>query len=46
MPVRQAVSVPGPPHVEYSFTALGRSLSARIAAIREWAYANMNDTDR
>src|ERR1700683_1853694 len=30
-----------PPHVEYSLTPLGRSLSGRIAGIREWAYANM-----
>ena len=30
-----------PPRVEYSLTPMGRSLSGHIAAIREWAYANM-----
>lgn len=34
-----------PLHVEYSLTPLGRSLSGRIAAIREWAYANMGDIE-
>ena len=39
--VRREVFAAVPPHVEYSLTPLGRSLSGRIAAIREWAYANM-----
>jgi DNA-binding HxlR family transcriptional regulator len=34
-----------PPHVEYTLTPLGRSLSGRVAAIREWAYANMTDIE-
>jgi DNA-binding HxlR family transcriptional regulator len=34
-----------PPRVEYSLTPLGRSLSVRIAGIREWAYANMEDIE-
>ena len=36
-----AVFASVPPHVEYSLTPLGRSLSGRIAGIHEWAYANM-----
>lgn len=40
--VRREVFASVPPHVEYSLTPLGRSLSGRIAAIREWAYANMD----
>jgi DNA-binding HxlR family transcriptional regulator len=42
--VRREVFAAIPPHVEYSLTPLGRSLSVRIAGIREWAYANMGDT--
>jgi len=34
-----------PPRVEYSLTPLGRSLSGRIAAIREWAYGNMPEIE-
>ena len=34
-----------PPKVEYSLTPLGRSLSDRIAGIREWAYTNMGDIE-
>jgi DNA-binding HxlR family transcriptional regulator len=41
--VKREVFASVPPHVEYSLTPLGRSLSGRIAAIREWAYANMSD---
>src|ERR1700749_4131448 len=43
--VRREVFAAVPPHVEYSLTPLGRSLSSRIAAIREWAYANMDDIE-
>ncbi len=39
--VRREIFASVPPHVEYSLTPLGHSLSGRIAAIREWAYANM-----
>lgn len=35
-----------PPKVEYSLTPLGRGLTERIAAIREWAYDNIDDIDR
>jgi DNA-binding HxlR family transcriptional regulator len=31
-----------PPKVEYSLTPLGRGLTKRIAAIREWAYENID----
>jgi DNA-binding HxlR family transcriptional regulator len=41
--IRREVFAVVPPHVEYSLTPLGRSLASRIAAIREWAYANMDD---
>jgi DNA-binding HxlR family transcriptional regulator len=41
--VQREVFASVPPHVEYSLTPLGRSLSGRVAAIREWAYANMSD---
>jgi DNA-binding HxlR family transcriptional regulator len=40
--VKREVFASVPPHVEYSLTPLGRSLSGRVAAIREWAYANMS----
>ena len=43
--VRRQVFAAIPPHVEYSLTPLGRSLSVRIAGIREWAYANMADIE-
>ena len=43
--VRREVFAAIPPHVEYSLTPLGRSLSVRIAGIREWAYANMGDIE-
>src|SRR6201992_1242706 len=43
--VRREVCAGVPPHVEYSLTPLGRSLSGRIAAIREWAYVNMSDIE-
>lgn len=43
--VRREVFAAVPPHVEYSLTPLGRSLSDRIAGIREWAYANMPDIE-
>jgi DNA-binding HxlR family transcriptional regulator len=34
-----------PPKVEYCLTPLGASLSARIAAIRSWAYEHMDDIE-
>jgi DNA-binding HxlR family transcriptional regulator len=43
--VRREVFAAVPPHVEYSLTPLGRGLSGRIAAIREWAYASMDDIE-
>jgi DNA-binding HxlR family transcriptional regulator len=43
--VRRDVFAAVPPHVEYSLTPLGRSLSSRIAAVREWAYTNMDDIE-
>lgn len=43
--VRREVFASVPPHVEYSLTPLGQSLSGRIAAIREWAYANMDNIE-
>jgi DNA-binding HxlR family transcriptional regulator len=43
--VRREVFATVPPHVEYSLTPLGRSLAAKIAGIREWAYANMTDIE-
>ena len=39
--VRREVFPSVPPRVEYSLTPLGQSLSGRVAAIREWAYDNM-----
>jgi DNA-binding HxlR family transcriptional regulator len=39
--VRREVFASVPPHVEYTLTPLGCSLSVRIAGIRDWAYANM-----
>jgi DNA-binding HxlR family transcriptional regulator len=43
--VRREVFASVPPHVEYSLTPLGRSLSGRIDGIREWAYVNMPDIE-
>ena len=43
--VRREVFAAVPPHVEYSLTPLGRGLSGRIAEIREWAYANMDNIE-
>ena len=43
--VRREIFASVPPHVEYSITPLGRGLSDHIAAIREWAYANMPDIE-
>jgi len=34
-----------PPRVDYSLTPLGHSLSARIAPLRDWAYAHMDDIE-
>jgi DNA-binding HxlR family transcriptional regulator len=34
-----------PPKVEYRLTPLGASLSERIAAIRGWAYAHMDEIE-
>jgi len=39
--VRREVFPSVPPRVEYSLTPLGQTLSGRVAAIREWAYDNM-----
>ena len=39
--LRREVVPSVPPRVEYSLTPLGRSLSGRVAAIREWASDNM-----
>lgn len=35
-----------PPHVEYRLTPLGESLAERIASLREWAYASMDEISR
>jgi DNA-binding HxlR family transcriptional regulator len=34
-----------PPRVEYSLTPLGRSLEAPLAAIKEWAEANITEIE-
>jgi DNA-binding HxlR family transcriptional regulator len=34
-----------PPKVEYSLTPLGRGLSTRVAEIRTWAYAHMDEIE-
>jgi DNA-binding HxlR family transcriptional regulator len=44
--VHREVFASVPPRVEYRLTDLGRSLSARIRGIREWAYANMDEIER
>ncbi|HEY7010619.1 MAG TPA: helix-turn-helix domain-containing protein, partial [Jatrophihabitantaceae bacterium] len=43
--VRREVFASVPPRVEYSLTDLGRGLAGRIRAIREWAYAHMDDIE-
>src|ERR1700744_1423341 len=43
--VRREVFAAVPPHVEYSLPPPGRTLSGRIAPIREWAYVNMSDIE-
>jgi len=43
--VHREVFASVPPRVEYRLTALGRGLSGRIRAIREWAYAHVNDIE-
>jgi DNA-binding HxlR family transcriptional regulator len=43
--VRREVFASVPPRVEYSLTPLGRGLSKHIAAIREWAYANIDEIE-
>ena len=43
--VQRTVYATVPPKVEYALTLLGQSLSATIAAIRTWAYANMHQID-
>jgi DNA-binding HxlR family transcriptional regulator len=35
-----------PPKVEYALTPLGRGLTKRIAAIRQWAYDNIETIER
>lgn len=35
-----------PPKVEYALTPLGRGLTKRIAAIREWAYDNIDTIEQ
>ena len=40
--VQREVYASVPPKVEYALTALGRSLTVRIATIRAWAYNNMD----
>jgi DNA-binding HxlR family transcriptional regulator len=35
-----------PPKVEYSLTPLGRGLTQRIAAIREWAYDSIDEIEQ
>ncbi|GAA2051737.1 helix-turn-helix domain-containing protein [Catenulispora yoronensis] len=35
-----------PPRVEYTLTALGRSLAEPIAALREWTEAHINEIER
>ncbi|MGF7234421.1 MAG: winged helix-turn-helix transcriptional regulator, partial [Frankia sp.] len=39
--VQREIFASVPPKVEYSLTPLGKSLSTRIAAIREWSYDHM-----
>jgi DNA-binding HxlR family transcriptional regulator len=43
--VRREVFASVPPRVEYSLTQLGASLSGIIAAVRTWAYDNMDEID-
>lgn len=40
--VQRVVYAAVPPRVEYSLTPLGRDLGERIAAIRTWAYENID----
>lgn len=40
--VRRDLYAGVPPRVEYTLTGLGESLSAAVAGIRGWAYANMD----
>lgn len=44
--VRREVFASVPPRVEYSLTPLGASLSGIIAAVRTWAYDNMDEIDQ
>jgi DNA-binding HxlR family transcriptional regulator len=44
--VRREVFASVPPRVEYSLTPLGASLSDIIAAVRTWAYDNMDEIDQ
>jgi len=43
--VRRDIYASVPPKVEYSLTQLGRGLSERLAAIRVWAYDNMDNIE-
>lgn len=44
--VKRTVYASVPPRVEYALTPLGRGLTERIAAIRVWAYENIDDIER
>lgn len=44
--VQREIFASVPPKVEYSLTPLGKSLSTRIAAIREWSYDHMTQIDQ
>jgi DNA-binding HxlR family transcriptional regulator len=43
--VRRDIYASVPPRVEYTLTPLGASLSAPIAAIRDWAYTHMDQIE-
>lgn len=43
--VERTVFAVVPPRVDYALTSLGRSLSADIAPLRNWAYAHMDDIE-
>ena len=43
--IRRTVHASVPPKVEYTLSPLGADLSGTIAAIRSWAYRNMDQID-
>ena len=43
--VERTVHAVIPPRVDYALTPLGRSLSTRIAELREWAYAHIDEVE-